>query len=42
MSCSKNPTPLTVDEEIMTIYTGTNGYLDSFEIGQVMKYSFFP
>ncbi|KAL3646586.1 hypothetical protein CASFOL_009553 [Castilleja foliolosa] len=29
--------PLTVEEQIMTIYTGTNGYLDSLEIGQVRK-----
>jgi len=29
--------PLTVEEQIMTIYTGTNGYLDSIEIGQVSK-----
>ncbi|KAL9419555.1 hypothetical protein AB3S75_037340 [Citrus x aurantiifolia] len=27
--------PLTVEEQIMTIYTGTNGYLDSLEIGQI-------
>jgi F-type H+-transporting ATPase subunit alpha len=27
--------PLTVEEQIMTIYTGTNGYLDGLEIGQV-------
>uniref|UniRef100_A0A165WFF6 STAS domain-containing protein n=1 Tax=Daucus carota subsp. sativus TaxID=79200 RepID=A0A165WFF6_DAUCS len=26
--------PLAVEEQIMTIYTGTNGYLDSLEIGQ--------
>ncbi|KAL5791423.1 hypothetical protein ACOSP7_000017 [Xanthoceras sorbifolium] len=26
--------PLTVEEQIITIYTGTNGYLDSLEIGQ--------
>ncbi|KAJ8746981.1 hypothetical protein K2173_014562 (mitochondrion) [Erythroxylum novogranatense] len=30
--------PLTVEEPIMTIYTGTNGYLDSLEIGQVMTF----
>ncbi|KAJ4699595.1 ATP synthase subunit alpha, chloroplastic [Melia azedarach] len=30
--------PLTVEEQIMTIYTGTNGYLDSLEIGQVSKF----
>ncbi|KAB1215421.1 ATP synthase subunit alpha, chloroplastic [Morella rubra] len=30
--------PLTVEEQIMTIYTGTNGYLDSLEIGQVKKF----
>ncbi|GFQ00478.1 ATP synthase subunit alpha chloroplastic [Phtheirospermum japonicum] len=30
--------PLTVEEQIMTIYTGTNGYLDSLEIGQVRKF----
>ncbi|KAB5514168.1 hypothetical protein DKX38_028074 [Salix brachista] len=28
----------TVAEQIMTIYTGTNGYLDSLEIGQVRKF----
>nr|MBN8143059.1 F0F1 ATP synthase subunit alpha [Vibrio vulnificus] len=30
--------PLTVDEQIMTIYTGTNGYLDSLELRQVRKF----
>ncbi|KAK2643627.1 hypothetical protein Ddye_025390 [Dipteronia dyeriana] len=30
--------PLTVKEQIMTIYTGTNGYLDSLEIGRVKKF----
>ena len=30
--------PLTVAEQISTIYTGTNGYLDSLEIGQVRKF----
>ena len=30
--------PLTVEEQIITIYTGTNGYLDSLEIGQVRKF----
>nr|YP_010287028.1 ATP synthase CF1 alpha subunit [Hydrocharis chevalieri]UKT61090.1 ATP synthase CF1 alpha subunit [Hydrocharis chevalieri] len=30
--------PLTVEEQIATIYTGTNGYLDSLEIGQVKKF----
>uniref|UniRef100_UPI00315DAB1E ATP synthase CF1 alpha subunit n=1 Tax=Pyrola atropurpurea TaxID=642525 RepID=UPI00315DAB1E len=30
--------PLTVEDQIMTIYTGTNGYLDSFEIGQVSQF----
>ena len=30
--------PLAVEEQIMTIYTGTNGYLDSLEIGQVRKF----
>uniref|UniRef100_A0A6N2MDV8 ATP synthase subunit alpha n=1 Tax=Salix viminalis TaxID=40686 RepID=A0A6N2MDV8_SALVM len=30
--------PFTVAEQIMTIYTGTNGYLDSLEIGQVRKF----
>ncbi|CAN1197286.1 ATP synthase subunit alpha, chloroplastic [Linum perenne] len=30
--------PLTVEEQIMTIFTGTNGYLDSLEIGQVRKF----
>ncbi|KAK4755831.1 hypothetical protein SAY87_009588 [Trapa incisa] len=27
--------PLNVEEQIMTIYTGTNGYLDSLEIPQL-------
>ena len=30
--------PLTVEEQIMTIYTGTNGYLDSLEIEQVRNF----
>nr|VVW93023.1 unnamed protein product [Nymphaea colorata] len=30
--------PLAVDEQIVTIYTGTNGYLDQLEIGQVKKF----
>jgi F-type H+-transporting ATPase subunit alpha len=30
--------PLAVEEQIFTIYTGTNGYLDSLEIGQVRKF----
>ena len=30
--------PLTVEEQIMTIYTGTNSYLDSLEIEQVRKF----
>nr|YP_010574336.1 ATP synthase CF1 alpha subunit [Halophila ovalis]UZH94347.1 ATP synthase CF1 alpha subunit [Halophila ovalis] len=30
--------PLMVDEQIATIYTGTNGYLDSLEIGRVRKF----
>jgi len=30
--------PLTVEEQIATIYTGANGYLDSLEIGQVKKF----
>jgi F-type H+-transporting ATPase subunit alpha len=30
--------PLTVDEQIATIYTGTNGYLDFLEIGRVKKF----
>ncbi|PHT78947.1 ATP synthase subunit alpha, chloroplastic [Capsicum annuum] len=30
--------PLTVAEQIMTIYAGTNGYLDSLEVGQVRKF----
>ena len=30
--------PLTVEDQIMTIYTGTNGYLDSLEIGKVGKF----
>ncbi|XLR57870.1 hypothetical protein S83_008542 [Arachis hypogaea] len=29
--------PLTVEEQIITIYTGTNGYLDSLEIGQASQ-----
>ncbi|KAL5558145.1 hypothetical protein UlMin_034356 [Ulmus minor] len=29
---------LAVEEQIITIYTGTNGYLDSLEIGQVRKF----
>ncbi|TYG57186.1 hypothetical protein ES288_D08G122900v1 [Gossypium darwinii] len=31
-------TPLTVAEQVSTIYTGTNGYLDSLEIGQARKF----
>ncbi|PIA29008.1 hypothetical protein AQUCO_06400059v1 [Aquilegia coerulea] len=30
--------PLTVEEQVVTIYTGINGYLDSLEIGQVKKF----
>jgi F-type H+-transporting ATPase subunit alpha len=30
--------PLTVEDQIMTIYTGTNGYLDSLEIGHVNQF----
>nr|YP_009434940.1 ATP synthase CF1 alpha subunit [Lobelia holstii]ATG24942.1 ATP synthase CF1 alpha subunit [Lobelia holstii] len=30
--------PLAVEEQIMTIYTGTNGYLDSVELGQVNQF----
>ncbi|AES63405.1 putative H(+)-transporting two-sector ATPase [Medicago truncatula] len=30
--------PLTVEEQIITIYTGTNGYIDSLEIDQVRKF----
>ncbi|KAL5575914.1 hypothetical protein UlMin_017613 [Ulmus minor] len=30
--------PLAVEEQIITIYTGTNSYLDSLEIGQVRKF----
>lgn len=30
--------PLTVEDQIMTIYTGTSGYLDSLEIGQVSQF----
>nr|YP_009436719.1 ATP synthase CF1 alpha subunit [Cyphia phyteuma]ATG27095.1 ATP synthase CF1 alpha subunit [Cyphia phyteuma] len=30
--------PLAVEEQIMTIYTGTKGYLDSLEIGQVNEF----
>ncbi|KAF3952351.1 hypothetical protein CMV_022079 [Castanea mollissima] len=35
--------PLTVEEQVMTIYTGTNGYLDSLEIGQrtIVDYTSF-
>ncbi|KAK4721698.1 hypothetical protein R3W88_011931 [Solanum pinnatisectum] len=29
--------PLTVEEQIMTIYTGTNSYLDSLEVGQFQE-----
>ncbi|KAL5554998.1 hypothetical protein UlMin_037234 [Ulmus minor] len=32
--------PLAVEEQIITIYTGINGYLDSLEIGQVRKFLF--
>ncbi|PWA48252.1 ATP synthase CF1 alpha subunit, chloroplast [Artemisia annua] len=31
-------TPLGVEEQILTIYTGTNGYLNSLEVGQVRKF----
>nr|YP_009131143.1 ATP synthase CF1 alpha subunit [Erodium absinthoides]YP_009131200.1 ATP synthase CF1 alpha subunit [Erodium absinthoides]YP_009138243.1 ATP synthase CF1 alpha subunit [Erodium chrysanthum]YP_009138265.1 ATP synthase CF1 alpha subunit [Erodium chrysanthum]ACH47711.1 ATP synthase CF1 alpha subunit [Erodium chrysanthum]AIA26356.1 ATP synthase CF1 alpha subunit [Erodium absinthoides]AIA26413.1 ATP synthase CF1 alpha subunit [Erodium absinthoides]AIA81376.1 ATP synthase CF1 alpha subunit [Erod len=30
--------PLAVEEQIMTVYTGTNGYLDSLEVGQVRPF----
>ncbi|KAI9088267.1 hypothetical protein K1719_029988 [Acacia pycnantha] len=30
--------PLTVEEQIITIFTGTNGYLDSLEIEQLRKF----
>ncbi|KAF5755352.1 ATP synthase subunit alpha [Helianthus annuus] len=30
--------PPAVEEQILTIYTGTNGYLDSLEVGQVRKF----
>ncbi|KAJ0667647.1 ATP synthase subunit alpha [Helianthus annuus] len=30
--------PPVVEEQILTIYTGTNGYLDSLEVGQVRKF----
>ena len=30
--------PLTVEEQIATIYIGANGYLDSLEIGQIKKF----
>lgn len=30
--------PLSVEDQVMTIYTGTNGYLDSLEIEQVSKF----
>ncbi|XP_058103456.1 ATP synthase subunit alpha, chloroplastic-like [Magnolia sinica] len=30
--------PLTVEDQIVTIYTGANGYLDPLEIGQVKKF----
>ncbi|KAL5072948.1 hypothetical protein RYX36_011932 [Vicia faba] len=36
--------PLTVEEQIITIYTGTNSYLDSLEIEQKISHdllSFF-
>ncbi|KAI3875901.1 hypothetical protein MKX03_024721 [Papaver bracteatum] len=33
-------TPLIVEEHVMTIYTGTNGYLDLLEIDQVKKFLF--
>ncbi|MCE3216898.1 hypothetical protein HAX54_009138 [Datura stramonium] len=29
--------PLTVEEKIMTIYIGTNGYLDSLEVGLIKR-----
>nr|AHB38639.1 ATP synthase CF1 alpha subunit [Trithuria filamentosa] len=32
--------PLPVEEQIVTIYTGTNGYVDQLEIGQVKKFLF--
>ncbi|XP_037496641.1 ATP synthase subunit alpha, chloroplastic-like [Jatropha curcas] len=32
--------PLTVEEQIMTIYAGTTGYLDSLEVGQINKIFF--
>nr|ANZ53638.1 ATP synthase CF1 alpha subunit [Gnetum gnemon] len=31
-------TPLTVEEQIATIFTGTNGYLDRFDIREVKKF----
>nr|YP_009667457.1 ATP synthase CF1 alpha subunit [Cuscuta strobilacea]QCW07804.1 ATP synthase CF1 alpha subunit [Cuscuta strobilacea] len=31
-------TPLTIAEQIMTIYAGINGYLDSLELGQINKF----
>nr|YP_009663775.1 ATP synthase CF1 alpha subunit [Cuscuta boldinghii]QCW07713.1 ATP synthase CF1 alpha subunit [Cuscuta boldinghii] len=31
-------TPLTTAEQIMTIYAGINGYLDSLELGQINKF----
>jgi len=30
--------PLTVEEQVATIYTGVNGYLDILETGQVKKF----
>ena len=30
--------PLSVEEQVATIFIGTNGYLDSLEIGQVKKF----
>lgn len=30
--------PLAVEDQVATIYTGTNGYLDVFEIGQVKRF----
>ncbi|GJT63842.1 ATP synthase CF1 alpha subunit [Tanacetum coccineum] len=40
VNCLNNPNPPSRVEEqqILTIYTGTNGYLDSLEVGQVRKF----
>ena len=30
--------PLSVEQQVATIYTGINGYLDKIEVGQVRKF----